>query len=126
MALETGSRINPTLNPMPAEIIAAVRQRPFRGILVFIARLDFGLAGMTIGAERLLMAGRAGKFLLGAVKFMLEVKIRGPVIQGTPLIGMTTHAVGESLDLHRMFLGHTDGLGTGIENTPQDQQYQDQ
>ena len=126
MALEAGSRIDPALNPVPAEIIPAVRQHPFGGILVFIAWLDFGLAGVTIGAERFLMAGRAGKLLLSAVKFMLGIEIRGLVIQGAPLIGMTTRAVGKSLDFHRMFLGHRRGLRTGIENTPQDQQHQDQ
>jgi len=126
MALEAGSRIDPAFNPVPAEVIAAVRQHPFGGILVFIARLDFGLAGVTIGAERFLMAGCAGKLLLSAVKFMLEVKIRGLVIPDGPLIGMATFAVRKPLDFHRMLLGHAGGFGTGIENTPQNQQHQDQ
>jgi len=121
MALETGSRIDPALNPVPAKVISSVRERPFGGILEFIARLDFNPAGVAIGAEGFLMAGGAGKFLLCTIKFMLEVKIGGPVIQGAPLIGMATGAVGQPFDFRGVLFGNTRSLGTGIENSPQDQ-----
>lgn len=126
MALEAGNWIDPALNPMPAEIVPAVGQHALRRILEFVARLDLNLAGVAIGAEGFLMAGSTGKLLLSAVKFMLEVKIGRPVIQGAPLIGMAAGAVSKPFDFHGVWFGNTRGLGAGIEDTPQDQQPQNQ
>ena len=75
MALQAGRRIDPALNPVPAEIVAAVRKFPCGVILVLIARLYFLLMRMAVRTEGLLMAGGTGQPLLARIEFMFRVEV---------------------------------------------------
>ena len=124
MTFETGRGINPAFAPVPAQIVAAVRERPLRRVLVLVARLELCLVGMAIGAERFLMAGGTGLFLLPGVKLVLAVKVVRLVIQGAPLILMALAAVDKPLDFLRMLSGNAGGIGAGIKIDDPDQQWQ--
>ena len=116
MTLGTGSRIDPAIDLVLAQIVAAVRQRPLRGILVLVARLDLFLVGMAIGTERFLMAGGTGKFLLRGIKPVLKVKIVRLVIEGAPTVAMALRAIDQPLHFYGVYPGNTVGIRAGIEN----------
>ena len=124
MALQTGSRIDPSLDLMSAEIIAPVGQLPFRRTLVPVARLYLLFVGMAIGTERFLVANLAGKPLLAGIKFMPPVKIIRLVIQRRPVVGMTLSAVDETFHFRRVDLGNALGVRAGIQNSSQDKRNQ--
>ena len=83
MTDETGSRVDFAVDLMLAQIIATMRQVPFRGIGKLGARLDLFLVGMAVSTEGLLMAGGAGKFRAG-IDLVFDHEIRGLVVESTP------------------------------------------
>jgi hypothetical protein len=126
MTFQTGRGVDPAFDPVPVQIIAAVRERPFRRVLVLVAWLDLFLVGMAIGAERFLMTGRTDRFLLSGIKLVPAVKVVRLVIQGAPLILMALAAVDKSFDFLRVLSGNTRGVGAGMEINDPDQQWKQQ
>ena len=116
MALHTGSRIDPAIDLVLAQIVTTVWQRPLRGVLVFVARFDLFLVSMAIDTEGFLMAGITGSLLLACIKSMLRIKIVSLVIEGTPTVIMTLRAIDQPLHLDGVYAGYTVGIRAGTEN----------
>jgi hypothetical protein len=121
MALHAGRRIDLSLNPVSAEIVAAVGQLPFRRTLVPVARLYLLLVGMAIGTERFLVADLAGIPLLAGIKSVFLIKIIRLVIQRCPVIGMTLSAVDKTSHRRRVRFCHALGIRAGIQNSAHEQ-----
>ena len=117
MAFHTRDRINPAVDLVLAEIIATVRQRPFRGILVLVTWLYFLLVGMAIGTKGFFVADGAGKFLLLGIVPVLLIKADRFVIELSPVVSMTFGTVGKTLNLFRVVFVDVTGIDAGIEKT---------
>src|SRR5574341_2384802 len=70
VAWEARSRVDPAVDPVLREIVSPVRHGPLRRVLVLVARLEFLLVRMAIGAEGLHVADLAGRFLLDRVELV--------------------------------------------------------
>jgi hypothetical protein len=79
MAPETGRWVDLAVDLMLGKVIPSVGQRSCRRILIFIAWAQLFLVGMTVRAERFLMAHSADIFLLRSREFVSRNKIRGMV-----------------------------------------------
>lgn len=86
MTFHTRCRIDPAVDLVLVEIIALVGQRPLGGILVLVARLQFILMRMTVGAKGLGVADRAGPALLFGVKPVPLREIARMVQRGPPVL----------------------------------------
>jgi hypothetical protein len=124
MATETRSRVNFAVDLVLIQIIAPVGEVALGRVLEFVARLDFLLVGVAVGAEGFLVAGGAG--ILGAgIGTMLCHEIGGLVIQGSPGVAMAFAAIGEALHLFGVHSGDTVGVCAGIENAQQQRNHYD-
>ena len=68
MTFQARCGIYPAVDLVLVQIIPPVGQRKFRGIFVLVARLQFILMRMAVGAKGLRVADRAGPALLFGVK----------------------------------------------------------
>jgi len=105
MAFHAGSRIDAAVDLVLVQIIAAMRQRPLRGVLVFVAGLDLFLMRMAIRAKGFLVTDAARLGILGREKFVPRAE-PFRMIQCSPAIGVTIAAHGHSLHLCGMHPFH--------------------
>ena len=80
VTLEAGHRIDSPVDPVPGEIIPPVGHFAPRLILVFVARFEFLLVGVTVGTERLHVTGQAEGLVPRRLKAMGSGKINGVII----------------------------------------------
>ena len=125
MTGDTGRRIDSTIDLVLAQIIAPVRQIAIRRRGILAARFDLFPVCVTIGAERLLMAGGAGVSRSG-INFVFEKEIRCLVVKSAPGVGMTFGAVGHGLDRLGVNPGDTRGVRAGIQDTCKQRNHQNQ
>jgi len=114
VALEAQSRVYPAVYHVLVEIVAAVGQKAFRRILIFVARLDLFLVRVAVAAERFPVTEIAGLLSLGRKYPVRSAEIRG-MFHGRVLISMTLAASG-FFDSDRMYFSHAPAARAIINN----------
>ena len=120
MTFHTRSRVDSTVDLVLIQIISPMRQGPLRGILVLVARLQFFLVRVAIGAERLFMADFAGPALLLGEEPVPRNIVRG-MVQCRLSIGMAVAAFREPRHFNGMLRCDTGRVGAGVQAEEQRQ-----
>jgi hypothetical protein len=101
MARNTGCGIDLAVDLVLIQIISAVRQGPFRGVLKFVAWFELFFVRMTVGTEGFRMADITRLLLLSSIEFMFFDPIR-PVVKRCSPISVAFAALRHALDLQGM------------------------
>lgn len=118
MAFDAGSRVDPPVDLMLAQVIATVRQIPLGRIRELAAWLYISLASVAVGAEGLCMTGGTDHPLVLSIEAMFVEEARRLVVQQFPVVGVALATVRQFSNFFRMhsgFAGRTACAGyTGV------------